>query len=339
MNLENPELPRQLSELDQAAILLLSMGEENAAKVIRLLSRAEVHAISDRMANIAHVTKDDMTQTLQHFFNSYRTESGVSGASRRYLEKSLDKAVGRKLARGMLDDIYGNALVDELRRLEWVPAELIASFLESEHAQMQALMLAFLTPEQSSAVLMLLPEESHDDLLFRISGLRVISEHAIDDLRFTLERCIEYVGNRVGAQLDGVEKVAELVNRYNGNKAEIISMLKQHDQETARAIEEKMFDFDTLIHQTEEVRAELLNEISDELWVVALKGAKPDFVSEMLKALPKRTAQVYRTQLDGLRPQPVRKVNNARSEIMKIIREMMNEGSIDYRLYAEEVME
>ncbi len=339
MSTENPQTPKQLSELDQAAILLLSMGEENAAKVIRLLSRAEVHAISERMANIAHVTKDDMTMTLQHFFNSYRTESGVSGASRRYLEKSLDKAVGRKLARGMLDDIYGNTLVDELRRLEWVPAELIASFLESEHAQMQALMLAFLTPEQSSAVLMLLPEENHDDLLFRIAGLRVISEHAIDDLRFTLDRCIEYVGNRVGAQLDGVEKVADLINRYNGNKAGIIAMMKEHDENTAKAIEDKMFDFDTLSHQTEEVRAELMSEISDELWVVALKGAKPDFINTMLRALPKRTAQVYRNQLDGLRPQPVRKVNAARAEIMKQIRELMDEGTIEYRLYPEEVME
>ncbi|KFZ38172.1 flagellar motor switch protein G [Shewanella mangrovi] len=327
-----------MSELDQAAILLLSMGEDNAANVIRRLGRTEVQALSERMAKIAHVSQEDMTQTLSHFFDSYRIESGVSGASRRYLEKALDKAVGRKLARGMLDDIYGNSLVDEIRRLEWIPAELIARFLEQEHSQMQALMLAFLPPEQSSAVISLLPKERHEDLLFRIAGLREVSEHVIDDLRFTLERCIEFVGNQSGARLNGVEKVAEIVNRYNGNKAEIITMLKQHDTETANAIEERMFDFDTLQHQTEEVRAELMNEISDELWIVALKGAKPEFISAMLSSLPKRLAQVYQQQLNNLAPQPVRKVEAARFEIMQLIRRMMADGAIDYRLYAEEVM-
>ncbi len=339
MKLESPELNKQqLSELDQAAILLLSMGEDNAANVIRRLGRTEVKALSERMAKIAHVSQEDMTQTLSHFFDSYRVESGVSGASRRYLEKALDKAVGRKLARGMLDDIYGNELVDDLRRLEWIPAELIARFLEQEHVQMQALMLAFLPAEQSSAVISLLPKERHEDLLFRVAGLREVSEHVIDDLRYTLERCIEFVGNQAGARLNGVEKVAEIVNRYNGNKAEIITLLKQHDQETANAIEERMFDFDTLEHQTEEVRAELMNEISDELWIVALKGAKSEFVTAMLASLPKRLAQVYQQQLDGLGPQPKRKVEAARLEIMQVIRRMMAEGRVDYRLYPEEVM-
>ncbi|GGZ12556.1 FliG C-terminal domain-containing protein [Shewanella fodinae] len=338
MNPASPEFVSELSELDQAAILLLSMGEDNAANVIRRLGKGEVKALSERMAKIAHITQEDMSQTLQHFFDSYRNESGVSGASRRYLEKALDKAVGRKLARGMLDDIYGVTLIEELRCLEWVPSELIARFLEQEHAQMQALILAFLPPEQSSAVLALLPQERHEDLLFRIAGMREVSEHIIDDLRFALERCIEFVGQQTGARVDGVEKVAEIVNRYNGNKAEIIALLRQHDKQTAIAIEERMFDFDTIALQTEEVRAQLMNEISDELWIVALKGAKAEFIQSILQALPKRLAQVYQQQLDGLAPQPVRKVETARAEIMKIIRQMMSDGTIDYRLYQEDVL-
>src|SRR5690606_37828483 len=125
------------------------MGEENAAGIIKKLSRHEVKALSERMAKITNVTQDDVALILTDFFDCYRSESGVSGASRLYLERALDKAVGRKLARGMLDDIYGGALADDIRRLEWVPAELLARFLEQEHMQMQALMLAFLSPERS----------------------------------------------------------------------------------------------------------------------------------------------------------------------------------------------
>src|SRR5690606_40169621 len=153
------------------------MGEENAAGIIKKLSRHEVKALSERMAKITNVTQDDVALILQDFFDCYRNESGVSGASRVYLERALDRAVGRKLARGMLDDIYGGALADDVRRLEWVPAELLVRFMEQEHIQMQALILAFLPAEQASTILALFPAQKHDDILFRIANMREVSEH------------------------------------------------------------------------------------------------------------------------------------------------------------------
>jgi len=194
LNQLRSEAGRTITDLDRAAILLLSMGEENAAGIIKKLNRHEVKALSERMAKIANVTQDDVAVILQDFFDCYRNESGVSGASRVYLERALDRAVGRKLARGMLDDIYGGALADDIRRLEWVPAELLARFLEQEHIQMQALLLAFLPAEQASAVISLFPKQKHDDILYRIASLREVSEHVMDDLRHTLEACIAFVG-------------------------------------------------------------------------------------------------------------------------------------------------
>lgn len=329
---------RVITDLDRAAILLLSMGEENAAGIIKKLSRHEVRALSERMAKIANVTQDDVALILNDFFDCYRSESGVSGASRIYLERALDKAVGRKLARGMLDDIYGGALVDDIRRLEWVPPELLARFLEQEHVQMQALMLAFLPAEQASAVIALFPREKHEDILFRIASLREVSEHVMDDLRYTLESCIAFVGEQVGARVNGVEKVAEIMNRYNGNKAEIIELLKQHSAETAAAIEDKMYDFSTVSRQSEDVLAQLLNEIPDELWVVALKGADSAQIDIILGALPKRLAQVYRQQIDGMKAQTVAKVEAAKAEIMSMVRQMMAKGEIEYKLYEEETL-
>ncbi|MDR6984302.1 flagellar motor switch protein FliG [Rheinheimera pacifica] len=335
MNQLRSEHSRTITDLDRAAILLLSMGEENAAGIIKKLSRHEVRALSERMAKITNVTQDDVALILNDFFDCYRSESGVSGASRLYLERALDKAVGRKLARGMLDDIYGGALADDLRRLEWVPPELLARFLEQEHVQMQALLLAFLPPEQASAVIALFPKQKHDDILFRIASLREVSEHVMDDLRHTLEACIEYVGEQVGARVNGVEKVAEIMNRYNGNKAEVMELLKQHNAETAEAVQDKMYDFASLARQSEDVLAHLLNEIPDELWVVALKGCEPAMLDSIMSALPKRLAQVYRQQIEGTKAQTVTKVEAARAEIMRMIRQMMAKGEVDYRLYEE----
>jgi flagellar motor switch protein FliG len=335
LNQLRSEAGRTITDLDRAAILLLSMGEENAAGIIKKLNRHEVKALSERMAKIANVTQDDVAVILQDFFDCYRNESGVSGASRVYLERALDRAVGRKLARGMLDDIYGGALADDIRRLEWVPAELLARFLEQEHIQMQALLLAFLPAEQASAVISLFPKQKHDDILYRIASLREVSEHVMDDLRHTLEACIAFVGEQVGARVNGVEKVAEIMNRYSGNKAEIMDLLKQHNAVTAEAVQDKMYDFGSLARQSEDVLAYLLNEIPDELWVVALKGCEPELLNNIMAALPKRLAQVYRQQIEGTKAQTVTKVESARAEIMQMIRQMMAKGEVDYRLYEE----
>jgi len=311
------------------------MGEENAAGIIKKLNRHEVRVLSERMAKIANVTQEDVASILNDFFDCYRNESGVSGASRLYLERALDKAVGRKLARGMLDDIFGGALADDIRRLEWVPPELLARFLEQEHIQMQALLLAFLPAEQASAVIALFPKEKHDDILFRIASLREVSEHVMDDLKHTLESCIEFVGEQVGARVNGVERVAEIMNRYSGNKAEVMELLKLHNAETAEAIEDKMYDFSTLVKQSEDVLAQLMNEIPDDLWIVALKGAETSLMNNILNALPKRLGQVYRQQIEAMKAQPVTKVEAARAEIMAMIRQMMANGEIEYRLYDE----
>ncbi|ADT67866.1 MULTISPECIES: FliG C-terminal domain-containing protein [unclassified Pseudoalteromonas] len=336
MNQEKLDKGSQLPALDRAAILLLSMGEENAASVIRKLGRREVQAISERMAKISNVTQHDVAGTLSEFFDCYRNESGVNGASRVYLERALDKAVGRKLAKTMLDDIYGGAMNDDLRRLEWIPPELIVRFLEQEHVQMQALFLAFLPPEQASAIIVLFPESKHDDLLYRIASLREVSEHVIDDVRLTLESCIEFVGRQVGAQVNGVDKAVEIMNRYNGNKSQIIELMKKHNTNVADEIQEKMYDFDSLIKQTDETLTLLLNDIPDELWTMSLKGVNSDFLARVLGALPKRLAQVYQQQIDGLSAQPLSKVIAARKEIMSIVRDMSKQGDIEYRLFEEE---
>lgn len=336
MNQEKLDKGSQLPALDRAAILLLSMGEENAASVIRKLGRREVQAISERMAKISNVTQHDVAGTLSEFFDCYRNESGVNGASRVYLERALDKAVGRKLAKTMLDDIYGGAMNDDLRRLEWIPPELIVRFLDQEHVQMQALFLAFLPPEQASAIIVLFPESKHDDLLYRIASLREVSEHVIDDVRLTLESCIEFVGRQVGAQVNGVDKAVEIMNRYNGNKSQIIELMKKHNTNVADEIQEKMYDFDSLIKQTDETLTLLLNDIPDELWTMSLKGVNSEFLARVLGALPKRLAQVYQQQIDGLSAQPLSKVIAARKEIMSIVRDMSKQGDIEYRLFEEE---
>lgn len=327
--------PRILSPIDKAAILLLTMGEESAADVIRKLAPAEVESLSAHMATISNVTQEELADILNNFFLSYQNESGLCGTSRLYLERALDKALGRKLARGMLDDIYGGELSDDIRRLEWVPPEILKRFLEREHIQMQALMLAFLSTTQASAVLELFPKELHDDLLYRIASLKEVSEYLMEELRHTVEACIEYVGDQAGTRVNGVEKVADIMNRYNGNKVEIMELLKCHNKDTAAEIEEKMFDFNTLLYQSEDVISYLFSELPDELWFIALRGCDETMLKKLFASLSSRLEQVYRQQLKVMDAVPASKVDSARKELMSMVRSITERGELEYRLYDE----
>lgn len=160
-----------IEDIEKAAILMLSMGEEAAAKIFKRLNRDEVRKLSGAMAKLQNVSTAEAKWILQQFFAHYKEQSGISGASRSYLQRTLDMALGPKFARSMLDGLYGDEVSDELQLLQWVPPEVIARFFANEHPQMQAVLLAFLPPETSSAVLDSLPAQMHDELLFRVANL------------------------------------------------------------------------------------------------------------------------------------------------------------------------
>ncbi len=326
------------SDCDKAAVLLLSMGEDFAAKILQRMDRTEVQKISDAMAHLSNVATNEAEIILEQFFQQYTKQSGISGASRDYLENSLEKALGNKLARGMLDNIYGDDVSKEIQRLQWLPPEILARFFRHEHQQMQAVMLAFLPPDTANAVLMHLPEDSHDELLYRIANLQEISEAVINDLKITLERCIEFVAQQSGARVNGTRQAADILNRYSGDKVNIMEMVKLHSEDTAEAIKDNMFDFMILARQSLEVLQDLLVEVPEELLAVALKGADHSVKTALFSALPKRMVQSIMDQITDLGPQPLSQIEKARTEVMQIARRHYEAGDLALQLFEEQVV-
>ncbi len=139
--------------IEQAAILLLSMGEEAAANVLKQLDREQVRQLSIAMAGIPAVKKAQAEKVFQRFFNDFKSESGISGASRSYLERTLNKALGLSLSQPLLDSIYGDSLKRNLQRLQWLEPAKLAELISGEHPQMQAVFLAYLEPEVATQLL------------------------------------------------------------------------------------------------------------------------------------------------------------------------------------------
>ncbi len=327
-----------IENIEKAAILMLSMGEEAAAQIFKRLTRDEVQALGQTMARLHNVSTTEAKWILQQFFVQYKKQSGISGASRLYLERTLDLALGNKFSRDFLDNLYGDSIREELQMLQWIPPETLARFLKNEHIQLQAVMLAFMPSSTSSAVLAHFPEAIHDDLLYRIANLKEVSERVIEEVRMAAERCLGFFANQVGARVDGVKQVAEMVNRYQGNRQQLIDALKAQDPTLVDEIEKSMFDFFTLKRQTDEVLQQVLQEVPQELLAVALKGVDANFKKQILSALPKRMAQSLETMLMASGTASISKVEQARAEIMQTVREMMEQGEMEYQLYEEPVV-
>lgn len=327
------------SPLDKAAILLLSMGEQAAARVLSKLSRDDVITLSGHMARLSGVSTEDARGVIQGFFDHFRSHSGISAASRDYLEKTLDLAVGKRLARGMIDGIYGDALREDMQKLQWVPAETLARFFRTEHPQMQAVLLAFLPPDTASAVLALMPEELHDDLLFRVANMKEVSDQVLDELKQTLDRCLVYVSQQSTAKVDGIRQAADILNCFSGDRASLMDMLRMHDEGIARSVTENMYDFATLGKQSREVLQVIVQEVPEESLALALKGAEPAVRDALTSALPKRMAQSIsdRTRLLGL--VPVSQVTGARREVMGLVRELHEQEVIQYQIFEEKVID
>ncbi|BEE11916.1 flagellar motor switch protein FliG [Aeromonas veronii] len=324
-----------IDNLEKAAILLLSMGTESAAKVMQKLSRDEVQRLISKMASLSGVSSMEAKWTLQQFFNHYREQSGIGSASREYLEQTLDLALGQRLSRSLLDSLYGDVMSQDIQRLQWVPADVLARFFRNEHPQMQAVLLAFLPPQTASAVLDALPGSVHDDLLVRVASLSSVSEHVLGELRLTLDRCLTYVADQSGAKVNGVRQVADILNRYQGDKEQMLSLLREHDGDMALEIEKNMFDFMALRRQSDDTLQRLVQELPSELLALALKNTETSFRKVVLGAMPKRMAQALDDQIQNQGSVSLRKVEQAREEVMQLVRELVEQGEIEFQLFEE----
>ncbi|MGL4506231.1 MAG: lateral flagellar motor switch protein FliGL [Aeromonas sobria] len=335
VNLNQSAVDIDIDNLEKAAILLLSMGTEAAAKVMQKLSRDEVQRLISKMAALSGVSSMEAKWTLQQFFNQYREQSGIASASREYLEQTLDLALGQRLSRSLLDSLYGDVMSQDIQRLQWVPADVLARFFRNEHPQMQAVLLAFLPPQTASAVLDALPGSVHDDLLVRVASLSSVSEHVLGELRLTLDRCLAYVADQSGAKVNGVRQVADILNRYQGDKEQMLSLLREHDGDMALEIEKNMFDFMALRRQSDDTLQRLVQELPSELLALALKNTETTFRKVILGAMPKRMAQALDDQIQNQGSVSLRKVEQAREEVMQLVRELVEQGEIEFQLFEE----
>ncbi|ANP67707.1 flagellar motor switch protein FliG [Vibrio sp. Vb1554] len=336
----NTVLSKQtLSYVEQTALVLLGMGEDAAAKVLQHFSRDETQRVTRAMAKLNGIKSDSARGVIQTFFEDFREHSGIRGASKEYLSNTLRKALGNDLAKGLLNTLYGDEIRNNMQRLQWVEAETLARFIVNEHPQMQAIFLAYLPADSSSTVLKHLPQDYHDEILFRIAQLQDIDHQVAVDLHELVERCIEKVSASQSTPLSGVKQAADIINRFEGDRGSLMEMLKLHDEDVVNAIEENMFDFMVLGRQREETMDMLVQQIPLELWAVALKGSDITLQQAIKRSMPQRMVKALEDDMDARGAVALSRVQKARQDIMQMVRELDESGEVQLLLYEEPTVE
>ncbi|WP_332399975.1 flagellar motor switch protein FliG [Vibrio metschnikovii] len=339
MNTVQSKKKPMLSQIEQTALILLGMGEDAAAKVLRHFNRDETQRVTMAMAQLTSIKSDMARVIIQSFFEDFREHSGIRGASKEYLSNTLRKALGSDLAKGLLNNLYGDEIRNNMQRLQWVDAEVLARLIENEHPQMQAIFLAYLPADSSSTVLKHLPADYHDELLFRIACLQDIDHQVTNDLNELIDRCIEQVSTSQSAPMVGVKLVADIINRFDGDRASLMEMLKLHDEQVVREIEKNMFDFMVLSRQKEETIDLLVQQISIEQWAVALKGADISLQQAIKRSMPQRMVKTLEDEMKMQGAVGISRVERTRQDIMELIRELSEAGEIELLLYEEPTVE
>jgi flagellar motor switch protein FliG len=327
-----------LTPVEQAAIVLLSIGEEPAAAVLRCLEREELIELTQVMSRMSGIKVDAVKNSIQKFFDDYRQQSGLHGASRNYLKRSLDLALGSEIANSVLNTIYGDAIRPMMARLQYASPKWLADYIAAEHVQMQAVFLAFLPPALAGQIIDALPLEGRELVLLNLARLEEIDRELLAELEELVQRCLSALDTQ-SAAVEGVRQAAEILNRLPNNRAEMVELLRAHDPEVVSQIEMSMYDFFILSKQSEQTITRLLDEIPLEQWAVALKGAEPLLRDVILGAMPKRQAQSFEDLMRRSGPVPMSRIEQTRREIMASVKDLADNGEIEVQLFAEATAE
>lgn len=321
-----------LSSLQQAAILLRSLGETQAAGVMRHLGPREVQLVSQAMASIEDVSRDQVKSVVADFVERVSEETGLGVGSDEYVRNTLTQALGRDKAEGMIDRIMHGGSSEGLNKLKWMDSKAVADTIRHEHPQIQAIVLSYLEPQAAAKVISILPEHLHMDLVLRIARLESVQSEALEELNAILERQFQNKGGTKSSSVGGVKIAAEIMNCVDlATETQVMDQIKEIDEELGNQIEDHMFIFDNLVDCDNRGIQSLLREISSDTLVLALRGASDEVQEKIFSNMSRRATELLKDDLDSLGPVRISEVEQAQKEILIIARRMAEAGEIGLR--------
>jgi len=318
-----------LSKVDQAAILLMTLGEGDAAEILKHMGPKEVQRIGAAMSSLSNVQQHEVEGVLGNFLDEVRTLTGLGMGSDSYIRNMLVTALGEDKANGLIDRILLGGNTTGLDTLKWMEARSVADIIRNEHPQIQAIVMAYLDSDQSAEVMTYFPEKVRLDIMMRVAALDTVQPSALQELNDILEK--QFSGNATSQTKDmgGYKVAAEIMNNFDSSlEADLMDAIKEVDEDMGSQIQDLMFVFDNLKEVDDRGIQALLREVSSEILIIALKGADDILQEKIFKNMSKRAAELLRDDLEAKGPVKLSEVEGAQKEILTIARRMADSGEI-----------
>ncbi|MGB5245068.1 MAG: flagellar motor switch protein FliG [Woeseia sp.] len=328
---------QELNGTQRAALLLMTLGEAEAAEVLKYMGPREVQSIGTAMATLTSISKEQAGAVLDQFVTEVDDQAPFGVGTEDYVRNVLTGAFGAGKANAFIDRILIGQDARGLAELKWMSSQEVADIVDGEHPQIIAIIVAYLEAEQAAEVIDRLPEDLRTEVVIRIARLNDVQQSALAEIENLIA---SKSGNkkRSGTEKVGGDRVAaNIVNSLGPEKSEaILEKIKERNEELSERIQELMFVFDTLIDVDDRGIQTLLREVSNELLVVALKGCDPAVRDKILGNMSKRAAALLAEDMEARGPIKLSEVEEAQKSILEIARRLAESGDINLGQSGEE---
>ena len=321
-----------LSSLDhksRAAILLMSLGEKDAAELLKHLGPKEVQSVGATMPALKDITQTQVEGVVAEFLDSLSGQTGLGLGADEYIRNMLTTALGSEKAGGLIDRILLGGNTTGLDTLKWMESRAVSDIIRHEHPQIQAIVIAYLDADQAAEILYNFDEKVRLDIMMRVASLQAVQPAALMELNDILEKQFSGSQGQQTTAMGGVKVTAGIINNLDSTlSAEILDQIKEVDEEMGVQIQDLMFVFENLNEVDDRGIQTLLREVSGDLLTIALKGADEDLKEKIFRNMSKRAAELLRDDLEAKGPVKVSEVETAQKEVLVIARRMADAGEL-----------
>ena len=314
--------------LDKAALLLMTLGADAAAGVLRQLGPREVQKLSLKMSEMTPQARSAVEPVLAEMIESFGRGAMIQ-SDEDQLREMLTKALGDERAGHLLSRMVSGSDTAGIESLKWMDAATAADLIKNEHPQIIATILVHLEYDQAGEILKHFSDRLRNDVVLRIATLDGVQPAALKELNDSLTRMLSGASTVKKAAMGGVRHAAEILN-FVGSNAEtaVIDNVREYDPELAQKILDEMFVFENLIDIDDRGIQTILREVQSDSLIIALKGAPPELREKIFKNMSTRAAEMLREDLEARGPVRLSEVEAEQKEILKIVRRLAEEGQI-----------
>lgn len=330
---ENTEIKAfDISKLDgveKAAILLLSLSEEDAAQILKHLEPKQVQKVGMAMAQTTDLNQAKISAVHRRFIEQIQNFSTIGFQSEEFIKRALTAALGEEKAANLIDQIVLGGGAKGLDSLKWMDSKQVANIIRNEHPQIQTIVLSYLEPEQSAEILSQFSEKVRLDLTMRIANLEEVQPAALQELNEIMEKQFAGQAGAQTAKMGGLKAAADILNYLDTNlEGQLMDSIREHDEEMAQQIQDLMFVFENLIDVDDRGIQTILREVQQDILMKALKGTDENLKEKILKNMSKRAAELLQDDLEAMGPVRISEVEAAQKEILSIARRLSDAGEI-----------